>query len=142
MNFQRISGESKIRPYNKKASTAFNQGDVMFVDSNGFLDKAGATTTGNDIVGISMETVASTDSDYAGTRAVAVDVCDKGGDDDRFLATVGTGNAAQTTVGEAHDLKSDGTVDVSASTTKVVKVERFRSATQVEVAFLNTGDLA
>lgn len=142
MNFQRIFGEPEIHPYNKKASTAFNQGDVMYVDSNGFLDKAGSSTTGNDIVGISMETVASTDSDYSGTRPVAVDVVEKGSEDDRFLATVGTGSAAQTNVGEAHDLKSDGTVDVTATTTKVVKVQRVRSATQVEVSFLNTGDLA
>ena len=43
---------------------------------------------------------------------------------------------------EAHDLTSSGTVDVSATTTKVVKVQKVRSATQVEVSFLNTGDLA
>ena len=141
-NFERISGEPKIRSYSKKASTAFAQGDVMYVDSNGYLDKAGASTTGNDIVGVSMETVLSTDADYAGTRPVAVDTVEKGSEDDRFLATVGTGTAAQTNVGEAHDLKSDGTVDVNATTTKVVKVQRFRSTTQVEVSFLNTGDLA
>lgn len=144
-NFKRMRGNPNIRSYPKKASTAISMGQVVAVDSNGFLIPATASTTGNDIVGIAMETIATTDSDYTSTRDVAVDVPDKGGDTDRFRALVGTGTPAlQTHVGEAHDL--DGStppaVDVSATTTKVVKIERLIDATHVEVSFLNTGDLA
>lgn len=142
--FKRVRGEPNIKPYAKKASTAISMGQVVAIDSNGFLIPATASSTGNDIVGIAMETIATTDSDYTSTRDVAVDVVAKGGDADRFLAVVGTGTAAQTNVGEAHDL--DGStppaVDVNATTTKVLKVERFISTTLVEVSFLNTGDLA
>lgn len=142
MDCQRINGEPTIQPYKKKASTAFAQGDIVAIDSNGFLIPAVAATTGNDIVGICMETVLSTDADYAGTREIAVDVVQKGGDMDRFLAIVGAGTPAQTQVGEAHDLDANGQIDLTATTTKVVKVERIISSTLVWVSFLNTGDLA
>lgn len=142
--FKRSRGEARIRSYAKKASTAIAMGQVVAIDSNGFLIPATASTTGNDIVGIAMETIASTDGDYTSTRDVAVDVVEKGGDGDRFLAIIGTGTGAQTQVGEAHDLDASTPpgVDVSATTTKVLKVERFISTTLVEVSFLNTGDLA
>lgn len=142
--FKRVRGNPNIRSYAKKASTAISMGQVVAIDSNGFLIPATASTTGNDIVGIAMETIATTDSDYTSTRDVAVDVVEKGGEEDVFEAVVGTGTAAQTTVGEAHDL--DGStppqVDQSATTTKVLKVVRFITATKVWVCFLNTGDLA
>lgn len=142
MNFKRINGEINIQPYKKKASTAINIGDALYVDTDGFVLPADASSTGNAIVGISQETIAATDTDYASTRDIAVDVVDKGGDEDRFLAVVGTGTAAQTNVGEAHDLTSSGQVDLNATTTLVVKVERFIDTTHVIVSFLNTGDLS
>lgn len=142
MNCQRILGEPNIRPYKKKASQAIAYGAIVALDSSGFVIPAIDSTTGNDIIGISMETIATTDADYAVARDMAVDVVEKGGETDRFLAVVGTGTAAQTNVGEAHDLTSAGTVDVNATTTKAVKVERFISTTLVHISFLNTGDPA
>lgn len=135
MNFNRQHSEPQIQPYIKKASTAMNFGDAVFVDANGFLDKAGATTTPSDIVGVVQETIASTDSDYATAREIAVDVAEKGDNGDWFLATVGAGTPAQTQVGEAHDLTSAGTVDLTAQSVKPVKIQRIISATLVLVSF-------
>jgi hypothetical protein len=142
MNCQRINGEPQVQPFKKKASTALAVGQVVALDSNGFLIPAVAATTATDIVGICMETVLSTDADYASTRDVGVDTVAKGGDNDRFLMVVGTGTAAQSSVGESHDLGDDGLADLSATTTKVIKVERFISAALVWVSFLNTDAIA
>lgn len=135
MNFKRYSGDSNIHPYKKKASTAFNIGDAVFLDSSGFLDKAAAATTADSIIGVIQETIASTDTDYAVARDVSVDVARKGDNGDWFTAVVGTGTAAQTSVGEEHDLGSDGTVDLNATSILCVKVERFIDAATVIVSF-------
>lgn len=142
--FKRVKGEPRIRSYAKKASTAIAMGQVVATDNTGFLIPATSTTTGNLIVGIAMETISTTDSDYASTRDVAVDVVEKGGDGDRFLAQVGTGTAVQATVGQFHDLDTSTPpqLDQTATVTKVMKVERFITGTLVEVSFLNTGDNA
>lgn len=111
-----------------------NYGDVVFVDANGFLDKAGATTGAETIVGVVQETIASTDTDYATARPISVDVAEKGDNGDLFLATVSVGTPTQTMVGEVHDLASDGTVDLTGTSYKVVKVQRLRDATHVLVS--------
>jgi hypothetical protein len=117
--------------YAKKASTAFNEGDLVAVDSNGFLIPAVAATVAETIIGVSMETVASTDSDYTGTRKVGVDVFDKGDNGDLLLGTVVTGTPAQTQVGEPHDITDAGQIDLTAATTKVVKVQGLHDSTHV-----------
>lgn len=138
-NFERqYESEANHKPYKKKASTAYAFGDAVALDSNGYLIKAIETTPASDIIGIIQETIASTDADYASTREVLVDVARKGDDGDWFIAKVGTGTAAQTDVGEEVDLTSAGKVDVTASSVKVVKVQRVISTTLVLVSFLRT----
>lgn len=129
MNFKRYSGEVNIKPFKKAASVAFAVGDLVYVDSNGFLQKAVAATAAKQIVGISMETIASTDTDYATARDVAVDVLDKGDNGDWATGVVGNGTLAQTSVGEGHDLTSTGAVDQAANSVNAVKCQRFLSAT-------------
>lgn len=137
MNFSRYNGQEKIQPFKKKVSTVFNIGDALAVDANGFVFPAVAATAGFDIVGISMETILATDADYAVARDVAVDTVGKFDEGDWFVGVVSTGTAAQTTVGELHDLDATGGIDQTAATTKVVKVERFISATKVLCSFAN-----
>lgn len=135
MNFDRQRSQPNIQYYTKKASTVMNFGDAVFIDSSGFLDKAGATTAAETIVGVVQETILATDADYATARPIAVDVAEKGDNGDWFKAVVGTGTPAQTNVGEVHDLKSDGTVDLNATSYKVVKVQAIISSTLVMVSF-------
>lgn len=134
--FERAEGPANIKPYKKKASTAFSWGDPVYVDSNGFLDVAVAATAAADIVGVIQETIASTDDDYASTRMVAVDVPRKGDNGDLFRAQVGTGTAAQTDVGELVDLTAGSKVDLDASSIDALKVQRILSTTEVLVSFM------
>lgn len=134
MSVKRYNGDPNIQPFAKKASTTFAQGSLVVVDANGFLDKAVAGSTS--VLGVCMETVLATDADYAGTRMLAVDIPKRG---DQFIADVGTGTPAQTSVGELHDLDSDLLVDVTAQVTNVIKVEKILAdATKVIISFPNT----
>lgn len=135
MNFSRKNGEPDIQGYIKKASTAMNLGDAVFLNG-GYVDKAGATTAAKDIIGVVQETIASTDSDYATARQIAVDCADKGDNGDWFVAAVGAGTPAQAThVGNSYDLTSAGTVDLGNSSIKVVKVQAIINASYVIVSF-------
>jgi hypothetical protein len=75
---KRYNGDVNIQPYQKKASTAFAFGDLVYVDSNGFLDKAVDTSLGKEIVGAIQRDVLSTDTDYASNTPVPFDVFRKG----------------------------------------------------------------
>ncbi len=138
----RKTGAPNIVAMKKKASTAIALGDILYVDSSGFVLPADASSTGNDTIGVAQEAIASTDADYAVAREIAVDAFQKGNEGERWVLVVGTGTPSQTMVGEAHDLASGGTADLVATTTKVIKVHRIIDSTHVEVSFLNTGDLA
>lgn len=111
----------------KKASTAFEIGDLCTVDSNGFLVPGGA----GKIVGVSNEKITSADADYAVARPLNVS---SGDSETTFIFPVATGTATQTIVGEYVDI--DGTdftaVDVTASTNDQVFVTKFINATTVE----------
>lgn len=111
----------------KKASTAFEIGDLCTVDSNGFLVPGGA----GKIVGVSNEKITSADADYAVARPLNVSAGDS---ETTFIFPVATGTATQTIVGEYVDI--DGTdftaVDVTASTNDQVFVTKFINATTVE----------
>jgi len=135
-NFERFNAPTNTVPFKKKASTAFGLGDAVYVDANGFLDRATSTTNATDIVGVINQTIASTDSDYAANTDVAVEVARKGNNADWFLAKVSTGTPAQTHVGESHELDASGKVDLNAASSKnAVKIERIIDATTVAVTF-------
>lgn len=103
----------------KKASTAFQVGDMLTVDTNGFLVPG---STGK-IVGISLEEITSTSSDYTSTRDLKFSEYKN---DDEFLIPVITGTATQTLVGELVDISASDArgVDVTASTNDQVQVVR------------------
>jgi hypothetical protein len=131
----RDESEANIKPYKRKASTAFAIGDIVFLDSNGFVDVAVAATAASVILGSIMQNVVATDADYATNGFVAVDVFAKGDSSDTFRLQVETGSPAQTMVGETHDLTAAGKADLTATATNVYKVQRILSATEVLVSF-------
>lgn len=113
--------------YPKKASTAFAVNDLVFLDGNGYVDKATATTAGP-FLGLIQKAVAATDSDYASATMVPVLVGDA---DSEYLCDVSTGTAAQTDVGEWVDIDDENSLDVVDSTYDVFFVTQFISTTQV-----------
>lgn len=116
-----------IEYYQKKASTAFTFGDMVYIDSNGFIAPATASSTPG-IAGLIYRTVKTTDTDYAQNTTVPILVPGK---NCTFTFDVGTGSATQTNVGEFHDLADSRNIDVTADTFGVVFVTQIISATQV-----------
>ncbi len=132
--FKRKNGAHNIQYFKKKVSTAFINGGVVNVDSNGFLIPGTATSINH--LGIVMKTVASTDADYASATYVPVDVART---TDLFIADVSAGTPAQTNVGAYYDLNSTGDkVDLTGTTTKQVYVQEVLSSTQVVVIINST----
>lgn len=131
---KRKNGEHNIQYFKKKVSTAFINGALTNVDSNGFLIPATATSVNH--VGVILKTVAATDSDYATATFVPVDVCRT---TDLFIADVSAGTVNQTAVGAYYDLNSTGDkVDLSATTVKQVYVQDILTASSQVVIIVNS----
>ncbi len=121
---KRKTGVHNIQYFKKKASTAFINGALVNVDSDGYLIPATASSVNH--LGTILKTVAATDSDYASTTAVPVDMATS---IDEFTADVSAGTVAQTAVGAYYDLNSTGDkVDLSATTVKQVYVKAVNTA--------------
>lgn len=132
--FKRKTGKHEIKYFQKKASTAFVNGALTYVDSNGYLNPASASSVNH--VGVILLTVASTDSDYASTTFVPVDMCSP---TDLFIADVSAGTVAQTAVGAYYDLNSTGDkVDLSATSVKAVYVQDILTASSQVVVIVNS----
>jgi len=131
---KRKNGKHNIMWFKKKVSTAFLNGALTNIDSNGFLIPATATSINH--VGVILEEIATTDSDYASATFVPVDVCSP---TDQFIAYVSAGTVAQTAVGAYYDLNSTGDkVDLSSTTTKQVYVQDIMSASSQVVIIVNS----
>lgn len=131
----RKNGAHKVAYFKKKASTAIPLGAIVSLDSDGYLIPATASTTSH--IGVSMEVIASTDSDYSSTRAVMVDTCNSS--TDMFEAEVSAGTVAQTAVGAHYDLNSTGDkVDLSATSVKAVYVVGINTAKGTVIIQINS----
>lgn len=115
--------------WSKTASTAYAIGDLVAADADGSgvgFDIANATSTHH--IGIVQQTVASTDSDYASTTRLGLLIDEFG----EYLAVVGTGTADANDEGNLVDLKSDGTLDVTAGSVKVFLIRKFLGSALVQ----------
>lgn len=107
---KRIKGESNVETFAKKASTAFSAGmAVTFDAATGFIKPLVATDP--DVLGVSLQTVASTDTDYASNTRIAVDQM---GDGVVIEADV-TNTLAATDEGQFFKMAA-GAVSIDAST--------------------------
>ena len=130
----RKTGAHNVQYFKKKVSTAFINGALCNVDANGFLIPATATSINH--LGVILETIAATDSDYATATYVPVDVART---TDLFIADVSAGTVAQTAVGAYYDLNSTGDkVDLTATTVKQVYVQDINTATGKVVIIVNS----
>lgn len=124
MTFRRISGKHRVEWWPKKASTAFTYGSLVYPDGSGAIQPADSTS--GEHIGVILKTVASTDSDYASTTKVPVDVC---GEDDVFEADV-TGTLTSAMVGTYLDLSTALVVNAAATSKQVVLCVGFISASK------------
>lgn len=122
-------GTEHIEFYAKKASTVYSYNDAVAIDTAGYLIRY---TDGGayPLLGFVKKTVAATDTDYAGTTRIPVEIF---GINSVYLADVSTGSAAQTDVGEYIDVDDQDSVDVGSSSNDDFYVVGVISATQVLV---------
>jgi hypothetical protein len=128
MAFVHYSGPVSVKWYPKKASTAFAVGDLVYADGSGAIQPADSTS--GDHLGVIQKLVAATDSVYASTTLVPVLVPQN---NTMWLADVGTGTFTAAMVGSRYDLKDANELDVSATSKKVVTIEKYVSATKAVV---------
>lgn len=130
MAFIPYQGETQVEPFTITASTTISVGDALKFSSGKLIRATAAQTVPT--AGVSLSAYASTDSDYASDKFVGVVMLTP---DLVFLADVGTGTATIANVGVGYDLAAAGTVDLTATTHKVVTVVGVISTSKVLVKF-------
>lgn len=134
MAFVRKQGKTKIMYLSVTPSTAIAKG-ALVAWSSGLLIAATSTTAPSTIAGVLAKAIVSTDSDYASTRTVPVEVpCEAGV---VWLADV-TATAVIADQGLYCDLTDASTVNRAASTYDVFQVQHFLTTTKCD-GFLNIG---
>jgi hypothetical protein len=108
----RANGPVRLEWYKKTASTAFTYGDLVYLSSGALA--LFADTVDQVPLGRILKTVAATDSDYAETTRVPVEI---GNPNTEYICDVSTGTAVYAThVGTWIDVDDEDSVDVNAST--------------------------
>lgn len=125
MAFLPASGKITSEAFPKTASTAIAAGAVLETAS-GAMNPADAADVS--LFGVSMQTIASTDADYASTTPIGVWILDPG---TKWFADVGTGTATAALIGTTCDLKDSVSLDVTATSHNVFTITDFIDATHV-----------
>lgn len=130
MAFIRKDGRTKLISVPATVSTVFtSQGLVSYQTSTGLFVTATSSTSPINHIGIIRKSVASTDSDYATSRSILVEVpLDKNVE---WLAD--TTSAVATDVGSEVDLTDAFTINRGATAIKAAQIRQVNSATQVVV---------
>lgn len=119
-----VKGRTKVMTLKRTASTTFTKDSLCYFVS-GYVSPADSTS--GDHIGIVLESVASTDSDYATSGDIQIEVpMDK---QCEFEATV-TGTLAATSVGVAMDLSTALVVNQGGSSKYVVTCTKFITSTK------------
>ena len=120
-----VKGRTIIREYPRATSTTFTKNSLVYWVS-GLISPADSTS--GDHVGIVLEDVASTDSDFA-TAAVRIKVECPADKQCEFEADV-TGTLVTTSVGVTYDLSTALVVDQGGTSKNVVTCTKFISSTK------------
>lgn len=124
MSIFRNSDFTNIRDSKKKVSTAIAKDVAVYYDGTGFVVPAVAGST--NLRGVSRETIATTDADYASTRSIGIDVPTSG---DEFVIDT-SADTADAQVGKMYDLASAGVLNNGATgTVKHFKMVGYVGAT-------------
>lgn len=122
--FKRVSGCENIEKYPNAISNAYSNNALVYPDGSGAVIPADATS-GNHI-GITKESINSSDPRYSVAGKIHVDVLD---DNDIFEADV-TGTLTTAMVGTYLDLSDSLTVNAGATSKQVVLCVGYISATK------------
>lgn len=134
MAVEKRNNQKNPMPFAKAASTAMAVNEILTINSSGFVTPAVAASA--NLIGLSMQKIASTDTDYASNTKIEVDV--PTGAQNYIIDTTGAA-VAQTMVGEFFDLSDSTTLNVGAAATvkhcKVLEILGTGSGAKVVVAF-------
>lgn len=135
MSMKWVKGKTKILTLKRAASVTFTKNSLVYFIS-GYVNPADSTS--GDHIGIVLESVASTDSDFATSGAIQVEVpVDKMCE---FEADV-TGTLAATSVGVAMDLSTALVVNQGATSKAVVTCTKFITSTKGQFVLNSTFDV-
>lgn len=123
--FYPVSGRIETTQIATKASTAYDVGDPLY---NNGTNEIPAVSTTDKVSYVAAEAKASGDASTDKITVWKVKDC-------VFRAPVTTGTPTAAYEGRMVDLDDADGVNVSATTEKVVRIERFVSATEVDVSF-------
>lgn len=127
MAFKLYKGRTKFEQFPVTTSTALSA-DSLVEFTSGLIAAADDNEAAADIRGVLVKAIASTDSDYATARRVAVQVpLDK----HCVWEADGTGTFAATDIGTEFGISDASTVDKSDTTNDAFLVTEFISATKV-----------
>lgn len=128
MAFKLRKGRSVIENWPIAASQVVVAGDLVYISSGTVIP---ADSTSGDHMGIALKTIATTDSDYAVAKSLPVL---KAYADNVYEVDVDTGTALTAAmVGGAYDLTDANSLNVGATSKKVVTIVGFISATKALV---------
>lgn len=123
-------GKFHVEHYKNVTGSAFAVNDLVYIDSNGYVARFGATTDQSPL-GLIQKTITSASDEYTTSAMVPVLI---GDEDAEFLCDIGTGTGAQGEVGEWVD--QDGTypytkITVDGNTYQTWFPTKFISTTQM-----------
>lgn len=129
MAFTLKKGRSVIENWPIAASQVVVAGDLVYMGGSGTVIPADSTS--GDHIGIALKTIATTDSDYAVAKSLPVL---KAYADNVYEVDVDTGTALTAAmVGNQYDLTDANSLNVGATSKKVVTIVGFISATKALV---------
>lgn len=126
--FTRLKGQTKTIQGIFTASVAIAQGGMVYPDPGNPGQWTKADSTAGESFGVIMQTIASTDSDYASTKVVNIEVPAEPGVEWKFLVGSGTFTAAD--VNKYADLLDEVSVAVDVTTKKQLFITGYVSATE------------
>jgi len=132
-----VKGRTKVISLGRSASVTFTKDSLVNFNGSGYVIPADATS--GDHIGIALESVASTDTDFATSAAIQIETpLDK---QCEFEATV-TGTLTAALVGTTMDLSTALVVDQGNTSKVVVTCTKFISATKGRFVLNSTYDVA
>ena len=122
--FLKNTGKTKTVYFPKAASTAITMGQSSAFDGSGNVTPVTSSTTL--FAGVVQKTAASTDSDYASNTLIPVEV-----PVEKYVEFIAdTTGATAANVGIQYDLTDANTVNLGATSQKVVTVTRYHFGNQ------------
>lgn len=126
--FTRSKGKTKIITGTFTASVAAVEGAIVYPDPGNAGQWTKADSTAGEQFGVLRQTIASTDSDYASTKTVQIEVPAEPGVEWNF--TVGSGTFTAADVNKYVDLVDEVTVAVDTTSKKQLYVSGYVSSTR------------